>query len=165
MRRVLQRLFSEKLNFKLDPQQYVPRHVEKESKNNYSNTSKAQDMKKKFGKEYISAYEKWDLVVPRTDAIDGPKSQYRRLSEKSNFREARMVFYCLLAFFAFEVYRETSRYFKHIVDTKEVIELHLEGHLIKKAVSEKAEAIFDLRKQESEKFANDYKEKLTKKNS
>lgn len=164
MRRALQRLFSEKANFKLDPSQYVPRQTEKEPKTSYSNTSKAKDMKKKFGEEYTSPYEKWDLVVPRTDAIDGPKSQYRRLSEKSNFREARMVFYCLLAFFAFEVYREISRYYKHITDTKEVVEFRLAGHIIRKAKSEQAEAIYQLRKQEAEKFAKEYKEKLTKKN-
>jgi hypothetical protein len=75
-----------------------------------------------------------------------------------------MVFYALLAFFAFEVYRETSRYYQHIADTKEVVDLHLEGHIIRQAKSERAEAIFELRKQESEKFAKEYKEKLTKKN-
>ena len=146
------RKFSDFKKFSLDPDHIFPKPNPNEPKVNLGHKGKSDKMKAVFGGEYQSPYEKYDIQVPRTSIIDGPKPLETRLNEKDNFKKITNLYRFLFSVFALG----TGLYFyflhKSARKTEEDQKELLKNSVAKQLIYEKYSEILIKRRKEIEKL-------------
>lgn len=148
-KRLLRLISSEKSQIKLDPSQYIPRTQPKVIVTE-TDSENMQEMKKLFGQDFKTPYEKYDLIVPRVDNPEGPKSSYDRYHEKTGYKESKKLIrhvsffvFCILVIF-YATHRKSK-----ILDQKN-LQQKLEISKNKKLKEELFSKIYEERKKKSD---------------
>ena len=84
---------------------FIPKTTPKIDKSLRSFQEDAQSFKEKFGQDYVSPFEKYDLHLPRSGILGGPETMEERLHKKNDYKIMRnltkvfLVFSGLLVFY------------------------------------------------------------------
>lgn len=147
---LVKRLFSKSI---LNSSQYIKKPDIDTEKVSQGPKEQSEKMKKVFGEEYKTPFEKYDLFVPRTEIGDN-KTMYERYHEKNQYKDSKK----LLGFLAGVSLCITGYIYKDNYRNKKIGEEYIENALkrfrARKENTEIAEKVYyEKRKKSKEELA------------